>query len=595
MFKKYLRASITDSSEKLKNPFLRLNIKCPRASYDANVEPAKDNVLFGNESLVMEAIEQLFKETYGECIAPPPTLAPQVLNKQLDNFEVLLARKPQTPPPNNLQSDSSMPISSSNSSGQPLAAPSPTNTQTISQPSDFLETKLSPDEQPGSKRRKWSFDMSNDYTEEVEGYERRGSISTSTSQNSQISEHESPFGSKSTLNPWLIAKMNAPVSRNNVSASHAPRQENDVGFNSVSRLNVVPGNRPRQTFHRDDILASPSSRNLTPQILRDKSLPVDNRLPVPRTFEDDLFLVEAEPQLPPKRRNDFVSARNMSEAALISPPATTVSKSRRGPRELNMPFVTPQRTAAHRRPADEMFQTTLSIEHQPQGHRNVIKNPAQYANTNSDLAWAMEFEQRKEDATRQRRMELRAARQAEDQAAPTGPTRSSPHKNRYIAASASLNVTQTRLEPSRPPKEPFKTTLNEDDPRAYLMRRKKSMAAQSIKPGDPPRMMRAKSMKLPMEKIFPDESLYRLLQLVHADIGALKGMVEVLAKEDVYMGHGREFPGLAIEDSHIPAIAKKLQMTVTSWIGSEAENGHKHEVEFSFGNLPSVRSLDNVA
>lgn len=40
LFKKYLKSALAESSsEKLKNPFLRLNISCPEASYDPNVEP----------------------------------------------------------------------------------------------------------------------------------------------------------------------------------------------------------------------------------------------------------------------------------------------------------------------------------------------------------------------------------------------------------------------------------------------------------------------------------------------------------------------------------------------------------------------------
>lgn len=60
LFKKYIRGALVDFSDKVKNPSIRLKIKCRVASYDANVEPAKDDVLFGNESVVLDLAERLF-------------------------------------------------------------------------------------------------------------------------------------------------------------------------------------------------------------------------------------------------------------------------------------------------------------------------------------------------------------------------------------------------------------------------------------------------------------------------------------------------------------------------------------------------------
>ncbi|TKA83759.1 hypothetical protein B0A55_00061 [Friedmanniomyces simplex] len=51
----------------VKDPFMYLSIACPRASYDPNVEPAKDDVLFENADTVVELARQLFAGVY------PPT------------------------------------------------------------------------------------------------------------------------------------------------------------------------------------------------------------------------------------------------------------------------------------------------------------------------------------------------------------------------------------------------------------------------------------------------------------------------------------------------------------------------------------------
>jgi DNA mismatch repair ATPase MutL len=65
LYKQYLQAA-HDSSEKLSisRPFLYLQIKCPPESYDVNVEPAKDEVLFFRPTDLLSLLEKLFKTVY---------------------------------------------------------------------------------------------------------------------------------------------------------------------------------------------------------------------------------------------------------------------------------------------------------------------------------------------------------------------------------------------------------------------------------------------------------------------------------------------------------------------------------------------------
>lgn len=99
LYKAYLGSgSLTESSEKPKDPVLCMNIICPRASYDANVEPAKDDVLFTNPDLVLRTLEDFFKEIYGDIktntIKTTTTVAS---NTKPRGFEILLARERQQP------------------------------------------------------------------------------------------------------------------------------------------------------------------------------------------------------------------------------------------------------------------------------------------------------------------------------------------------------------------------------------------------------------------------------------------------------------------------------------------------------------------
>jgi len=50
--------------ESVKDPFLYLNINCSRASYDPNVEPAKDDVLFDDSLKVLSTVEKLLTVAY---------------------------------------------------------------------------------------------------------------------------------------------------------------------------------------------------------------------------------------------------------------------------------------------------------------------------------------------------------------------------------------------------------------------------------------------------------------------------------------------------------------------------------------------------
>ena len=74
-------------------------MRCPPGSYDVNVEPAKDDVLFTNSTLVLEQVEAIFKEVYGEAKAVDSATGPskKSISRSDHAFDLLLARKPSTP------------------------------------------------------------------------------------------------------------------------------------------------------------------------------------------------------------------------------------------------------------------------------------------------------------------------------------------------------------------------------------------------------------------------------------------------------------------------------------------------------------------
>ena len=94
-YKSHLR-SATSSQDNVKiwDPFLCLNITCPPGSYDPNVEPAKDDVLFTNSESFLGIVERFFDKIYGK-VQPAPSEPPAKNASRLQphSIEILLARE----------------------------------------------------------------------------------------------------------------------------------------------------------------------------------------------------------------------------------------------------------------------------------------------------------------------------------------------------------------------------------------------------------------------------------------------------------------------------------------------------------------------
>ncbi|KAI4701223.1 hypothetical protein J4E81_002963 [Alternaria sp. BMP 2799] len=93
MYKDRLRKS-TPSLAGVKDPFFCMNIICPPDSYDPNIEPAKDDVMFDNSEVVVAVVDKLLKAFYPEAIhdipdiqdAEVPTSAQQQFEPQFEEL-----------------------------------------------------------------------------------------------------------------------------------------------------------------------------------------------------------------------------------------------------------------------------------------------------------------------------------------------------------------------------------------------------------------------------------------------------------------------------------------------------------------------------
>ncbi|KKP01120.1 hypothetical protein THAR02_06789 [Trichoderma harzianum] len=68
IYKPYLNrvAGTGESCASIPNPFVQLNIRCPPDSYDVNVTPLKDEVVFGNEGAITACFEGLCQKIYSQ-------------------------------------------------------------------------------------------------------------------------------------------------------------------------------------------------------------------------------------------------------------------------------------------------------------------------------------------------------------------------------------------------------------------------------------------------------------------------------------------------------------------------------------------------
>lgn len=207
LFKEKLKKS-NASFDSIKDPFLCLNIVCPTASYDPNIEPRKDDVLFDDSSKVIAAVSELFtaihpaqeREQREESVQPH-----QSQPKALHRPEAVV------PPP----------------SPQRPSAPKMQAPPAATVGEDFEEDIVLDDEEMSflEQRARTPAWRSNMYECDEEDLDLLANIErTPLTQESAVDPREAAR----EVNPWAIAKMNAPVRRtptNNDSSPVSPVQQ----------------------------------------------------------------------------------------------------------------------------------------------------------------------------------------------------------------------------------------------------------------------------------------------------------------------------------------------------------------------------------
>lgn len=615
IYREHLRAAISDtSSEKLRDPFICLNIVCPPGSYDPNVEPAKDDVLFENESTLLSLAHSMFETFYGNLAAER-----KAATKKHNGFDLLMARKPVTAVSHNefgVGPSTNLPTAPAPIS---QTAQAPTAATEIPRVLKFVESPLNDISESLSitgveqstagnvddRKRIWGFSMGRDYEESEVQTPSRATSTFQTRPPDLDPEIEFPRASL-TLNPWTIAKLNAPVQKRaakvalddvalemparsanlpTLRQSSEPPSSSAVNLATPARTGHLPragdqtdlGGSYATWVERQEkrICRVPSTTE--DQQSRSYSLPLEDR-------GDERRPQTTVTQHRNRARGDFVVARDLPAGDPWTPPPTQPASKRPRPSGFK-PFQAPRRTGGFvainnqglTQRNEILFNqsnhtansgnTPLSL---PQSSEPQV-SPVRENTPHHDLQYSLDFEKRKEDVNKKQRSSAPASRP-------------SPHQNRYNAAIAVLDSISNTVAPAKTVNpEPFKTSLPDGDPRAYLMRRQKSLSVISNHPERALKLKRAKTGLLPLESIPQDCGVHSLVGRVHTDLSAVCGAVVELLGMDVYLRTGEIGGGLEMSgsDEEIMAIRERLMKACVD----RGVIGEGQEVHFELSGL----------
>jgi len=545
-YKQHIRAIASMTGQEIpKEPFLYLSIICPIDSYDANIEPAKDDVLFEDEDALLTVAEKLFKSVY----ALPNLQERETTDERLE-FE------------SGMNQGSVMEICSDTlDGGMMIEIPTP---------------KMTP--YAGGKR-KWGYNMSQEHYEEgipSDMSEQALDVQVSPSLGTDHADIQN------TLNPWLIAKLNAPAGRPQPSVLSTPRQERypvshifatpPASNNELLVTEDMPGlltdSRSTRPFGKPQSVQSHIETCMNHQ----ESGSSDNSRDDPRENDDlqqirDILQVESPIRTKSKGPHPtaFMTAASMPIGTPWSPPLTQERPPGKVSRGFMKPFIPPKRTVGHidvgartaKQPLPRLAPPSISLQEIPRLDLSTWGG--------GHVDDALDFERRKAKVTRRLREELRYSENEVDLAK----RKQDQHPNMAIQEAAITGL-ETRIngiqsEEIMGPEKMARSALPDGDPRAYLMRRQKSMTAYLSGPLHGTKMKRAKTMLLPLETIPNSANMHAVAYKMPFDTVSIAKSIQSLAGVDEYTKSGSRYEGLQMAGPDYEHVEALLNALMKKW------------------------------
>ncbi|KKY21703.1 putative dna mismatch repair [Phaeomoniella chlamydospora] len=514
LFKSYVRSSASQNGQdvRLQDPFICMHIKSPPGSYDVNIEPAKDDMLFVDGSALMTEIENILQSVYGQL---PKVDTMKGNSKAIDRaggraeqagFNIMLATK----------------AASHASHADNQGGGDASHAKWSAKPKDQIPSQdEGPEVGPTS-----SFRMA---THGIHGNmatvdQDDTNIMHAELENEEVLETDDP----KITNPWTLAKVNTSIV--NQSGMKCPTLSRSKTLLSPAKSpspqpysNPGPPQRPwkKPDQHTKGIVDSSKKRGVPfhsnnpgtwirepfQQASLQKSYPYDIHAEPPTRSE--VIMTPIGKNISGPQYGDKMDAHNRNGTNETPPKFTHQSPG------VNKPFVSPFKAA--RKPSlnapgfDIISQKYLT----PSGDYSTPLTRTSTLSSSTELDDVMEFESRKQAAQQaQRQAKLSRLQQStlslaggstqnstDDssllQANPTtGSVANSPHHNRYLAAKARLSQSNIDTRTQVP------ATLSGSDPRHRLLR-------------PATKLSRSKSSLLPLENIPNNQNLHKLRQVFH--------------------------------------------------------------------------------
>ncbi|MCJ1389334.1 hypothetical protein MMC18_002190 [Xylographa bjoerkii] len=609
LYKSYLQSSRSAGcQDKVIEPFLCMNIVCPAESYDPNIEPAKDDVLFAQPETLLRAVETFFVSVYGE----QEDSATEIPNSkesscQQNSFDILLSsRNPNTQRKEdhgpmdsqehkNCQSssnalnlcltESSASVNVCDESTLPGASLASLSTKANESYTNQLANQTTAVENRW-KSGMYDADEDDDYDPESQG---EADIT--------LNEEDEPTSRDvENLNPWTIAKLNALVRR---AKPNVADTENAVIHNDNQLLTPVKSRADRHDYSSpwagvgsnsvpDLSMSTLPSPVLSPSTHKDSS---PSRLPFstnpwegriqhpPNAIEGNLQEPGGVFEIPERHvqeslgnANGFISARTLPTGTALSDIPDVSERprkqSQRKPQwqqqqgKHHKPFASPLHKSSsvpgpprqfgtskkHRQWTDRETAHTSHI-FDVESHDLTLRTDHRSSNggraMHPDLAVTMDFEERKQLAMQRRREQLR--QQTLDMIVPNGsPNSANPSTSVSSPHKNRYKKAVAALGSSGPLSKPQEFVFEPSDPRGYLARVLTTESNGSLKTGTIQQQppKRRKTANLPFEKIPHDEGMHDLVQTIRTTNETVVGQLIELAGCDSYVRSGTLLNGL---------------------------------------------------
>ncbi|PYI13438.1 hypothetical protein BO99DRAFT_396732 [Aspergillus violaceofuscus CBS 115571] len=533
LFKSYIKhaASHQQGQSNITDPFLCLHIRCQEATYDVNIEPAKDDVLLEEPQELLSVVEALLRGIYRA--QPEPAEQPRSLQKgkapvrESNGFDLLLARKDPIEATQRTTT-SSQPPRFVTAHSMPKATPPSTDASHTSDVNNLRRKRL-------EALNPWSFTQMNVSSGSARILPQTQSTYEVIDDNVAESRRESlgslpahspksllPSPSSSSTSTLAISPSRARISPIRLQPSHSPPEHNT--HESIKRAmrerdRERYGNGSLDTWFTKTTQVAMSRLEASGQPRAESEEPSLARLAAQR-FEASNAIFQ-EPQTPADDVPDNpTSAAAMSQVLDRSPSATEDAEIQGNHRGL---------------PVLERWSSRL---HQ-------LSRDSQ-----NELEKALDFERRKRDAIQERRKQLQCSHAAS--------TPRSPHLNRYLNARAAL-TSDTAISHPRDTGELEQTNrpvLSPHDPRSYLIRYR----AQNATSDGTSKPKRISTNKLPFERIPEEHALYDTRVTVWTDVSQLSKLAKGLSPEPVFTDPvtGSDAPSVLATDSPIDLWTQRL-------------------------------------